>query len=107
DVLEGGLDTDTVVVNCSNVADTISVTPNGTRVRLDRTNATAFTLDIGTAENLNVFLNGGNDNFSASGLGAGLITINADGGDGNDTMVGSGGNDFLFGGAGDDFVDGR
>ena len=51
--------------------------------------------------------NGGDDSFAATGDLATLIAITVDGGDGNDTILGSNGADRLLGGAGDDFVDGN
>ena len=56
---------------------------------------------------------GGNDHFDASGVD--VVSVLADGGDGDDTLIGGGandtltggdGDDFLFGGAGDDELDG-
>jgi Ca2+-binding RTX toxin-like protein len=46
----------------------------------------------------------GDDVVEASGLAAGAIQLTADGGDGNDVLVGSDGNDVLLGGAGDDVL---
>ena len=42
--------------------------------------------------------------IEASGLGAGAIQLQADGGAGNDILVGGDGNDVLFGGDGDDVL---
>ena len=50
--------------------------------------------------------NGGDDDIDASGLQT-PVTFTADGGAGNDTLIGSPGNDVLLGGDGDDFVDGK
>ena len=46
----------------------------------------------------------GDDVVEASGLGAGSIQLTADGGDGDDILVGGEGNDVLNGGAGDDVL---
>jgi Ca2+-binding RTX toxin-like protein len=46
----------------------------------------------------------GDDVVAASGLAAGAIQFTADGGDGNDVLIGSQGNDTLLGGAGDDVL---
>ncbi len=53
-----------------------------------------------------IIINGlaGDDVIEASGLGAGAIQFQADGGDGNDVLVGGAGNDVLSGGAGDDVL---
>ena len=42
--------------------------------------------------------------IEASGLQAGSIQLTADGGDGNDIIIGGAGNDTLFGGPGDDVL---
>jgi Ca2+-binding RTX toxin-like protein len=122
DLNEGGDGTDTIEVNGGNGAETFTVTPNGTRVRFDRITPAPFTLDIGTAENLVVNMNGGDDTFTASNGLATLIQLTVDGGagndtitggdgadvlmggDGNDTIIGGRGNDSMFGGAGDDTI---
>ena len=65
DLNEGGAGTDTVINNGGNVAETFTITANGSRVRLDRVTPAPFFLDIGTTENLVVNLNGGDDTFTA------------------------------------------
>src|SRR5262249_50751337 len=50
------------------------------------------------------FTTPGNDTIDAHNATAGII---ADGGPGNDTIVGSQGNDLLAGGSGDDSIDGQ
>ena len=52
-------------------------------------------------------MNGGDDQFSATGNLAALIQITVDGGAGNDTILGSNGIDLLLGGEGNDFIDGQ
>jgi Ca2+-binding RTX toxin-like protein len=47
---------------------------------------------------------GGDDVVEASGLSAGAIPLTADGGDGDDILIGGAGNDTLIGGAGDDIL---
>jgi Ca2+-binding RTX toxin-like protein len=107
DLFEGGADNDTAQVNGGSAAENFTVTANGTRVRFDRVDPAPFSIDIGTTENLDVRMNGGNDTFSATGDLASLIKITVDGGAGNDTIRGSNGNDLLRGGDGDDFIDGQ
>jgi Ca2+-binding RTX toxin-like protein len=53
-----------------------------------------------------IVINGlaGDDVIEASGLAAGTIQLKADGGDGDDILVGGAGNDTLLGGAGDDVL---
>jgi Ca2+-binding RTX toxin-like protein len=107
DLNEGGEGSDVVEVNGGNGNETFTVTPNGARVRFDRTNPAPFSLDIGTSESLVVNANGGDDVVTASTGLAALIQLTADGGAGNDTLNGSDGADVLIGGDGDDFIDGN
>lgn len=107
DLNEGGAGIDTIEVNGGNGTEQFTVTANGTRVRFDRLNPAPFAIDIGTSENLVVNMNGGDDSFSATGNLAALIKITADGGAGNDTILGSNGIDLLLGGDGNDFIDGQ
>jgi Ca2+-binding RTX toxin-like protein len=106
DLNEGGAGNDTVEVNGGNASETFTVVPNGTRVRFDRTSPAPFSLDIGTAENLVVNMNGGDDTFTASNGLAPLIHLTVDGGAGNDTITGGDGNDVLIGGDGNDIING-
>src|SRR5262249_3673038 len=52
DLLEGGDGVDTVEINGANVSETIAVSANGSRVRVDGSGPEQFSLDIGTTENL-------------------------------------------------------
>jgi Ca2+-binding RTX toxin-like protein len=106
DLDEGGGGVDTVQVNGDNRAENFTVAPNGTRVRFDRIDPDPFSIDIGTAENLIVNANGGDDTFTASNGLAGLIALTVDGGPGNDTITGGDGNDTLLGGDGNDIING-
>ena len=107
DLNEGGDGTDTVEVNGGNGAEVFTATANGTRVRFDRLDPAPFSIDMGTTENLLLNANGGDDSFSATGNLAALIHITADGGTGNDTVLGSNGADSLLGGDGNDLIDGQ
>lgn len=107
DLVEGGDGIDTVEVNGGNGAEDFTVTANGTRVRFDRINPAPFALDIGTCENLVLNAHGGNDSLACTGNLAALIKITADGGPGDDTLLGSNGIDLLIGGDGNDFIDGQ
>ena len=103
DFLEGGSGNDTVQANGSDAAgDDFSIAPNGQRVRFQRDNLGLFTLNIGTTENLDVNGQGGNDIIQASVGLAGLISLDLDGGEGNDLLIGGDGADVLRGGAGND-----
>jgi Ca2+-binding RTX toxin-like protein len=106
DLNEGGDGNDTVEVNGGNGSEKFTVTPNGTRVRFDRTDPAPFSIDIGTTENLQLNMNGGDDTFTGSNGLAGLISLSVDGGAGNDTIIGGDGADRLAGGDGNDFING-
>jgi len=108
DVNEGGDGVDTAQINGGNAAEVFTATtPDGTRVRFDRTDPAPFSVDIGTTENLELNANGGNDSFTATGNLAPLIAISVDGGAGDDTILGGNGADRLAGGPGKDFIDGN
>jgi Ca2+-binding RTX toxin-like protein len=107
DFNEGGNGTDTVEVNGGGGGEVFTTTANGSRVRFDRLDPAPFAIDIGTSENLALNANGGNDQFSATGNLAALLAVTADGGAGDDTLLGTNGADLLLGGDGSDFVDGQ
>jgi Ca2+-binding RTX toxin-like protein len=107
DLDEGGDGADTVEVNGGSGGEQFTATANGSRVRFDRLSPAPFALDIGTAENLVVNANGGDDSFAATGNLAALIKTTVDGGAGNDALRGTNGPDVLLGGDGNDFVDGN
>jgi Ca2+-binding RTX toxin-like protein len=107
DLMEGGNGTDTVEVNGGGGAEVFTVTANGTRVRFDRIDPAPFSLDIGTAEQLELNAGDGDDTISTSGNLAALIALTLNGGGGNDTILGGNGVDTITGGDGDDFVDGN
>jgi Ca2+-binding RTX toxin-like protein len=115
DTMEGQDGLDKVEVNGSAAAgDAFTIAANGARAKFDRTNLGPFTLDIGSAELLDVRGQGGDDSFVAA---AGTpLAVLADGGDGNDSLIGAeepdtffggAGNDTLTGGAGPDSIDGQ
>src|SRR5262249_10996530 len=106
DLLEGGDGDDTAEVNGGNASEVFTITPNGTRVRFDRTTPAPFTLDIGTTEHLVINANGGDDVITASNGLSSLIQLTIDGGTGNDTITGGDGNDTLLGGDGNDVITG-
>src|SRR5262245_66603023 len=97
DLVEGGDGTDTAEVNGGSGGENFTVTANGTRVRFDRLDPAPFSLDIGTTERLVLKANGGNDIVSTTGNLAALIQLTIDGGDGNDTLLGSNGADTFLG----------
>lgn len=107
DVVEGSVGVDSVEVQGSTIGEHFTVTANGTRVRFDRINVDPFFLDIAGCEFLSLNCNEGNDTLGCTGNLAALIQITADGGPGNDVLLGSNGADLLAGGDDDDFVDGQ
>jgi Ca2+-binding RTX toxin-like protein len=107
DSIEGGSGVDTVEINGGDADESFTITANGTRVRFDRIDPAPFNLDIGTCENLVLNAGGGNDSLACTGNLAALIHITADGGPGNDTLLGSNGADLLIGGDDNDFIDGN
>ena len=107
DLVEGGADTDAVQVNGFDGAEVFQAAANGSRVRVDRTTPSPFSIDIGTSESLTVTMNGGNDRFTGVGNLDALIKLTVDGGAGADQMLGGDGGDVFVGGDGNDFVDGQ
>jgi Ca2+-binding RTX toxin-like protein len=93
---------DTVVINATNGSDTITVTNNNGVVTVTGL-ATDVTIS-GFDANDRIVINGlgGDDVVEASGLSGMQLTAN--GGDGDDVLIGSAGNDTLTGGAGDDVL---
>jgi Ca2+-binding RTX toxin-like protein len=107
DLFEGGAGIDTAEINGGGGADIFTVTANGERVRIDRASPAPFSVDAGTTENVVLNLNGGDDDFSATGNLSALVKLTVDGGAGNDTLRGGNGADLLMGGDGNDFIDGN
>lgn len=99
---DGGYDT--MEVNGAPTAgDAFTVRPDGVRTRFDRTNLGPFSIDLAT-EALDLNTLGGDDTL---GVTAGtVVSIDADGGAGNDTLTGADGNDGLTGGSGNDAITG-
>jgi Ca2+-binding RTX toxin-like protein len=96
---------DTVVVNGTNgndvavvVGDANGVSVLGLAAQVNITGAEAAN------DRLTVNALAGDDVVEATGLSAGSIGLTANGGDGNDILIGGAGNDTLTGGAGDDVL---
>jgi Ca2+-binding RTX toxin-like protein len=98
DFIEGGEGADAVQVNGSNSGDVILVSPNGSRVHVERTNLDTFTLDVGTTETIDINTLGGNDQVTASLELAAVTSLDIDGGTGNDEVK-------LTTGSGDDEIE--
>jgi Ca2+-binding RTX toxin-like protein len=93
---------DTIVINATDGDDVITVTRNNGVVTIS---GLASTVNItGFEANDRIVINGlgGDDVIEASGLNGMLLTAN--GGDGDDILIGSPGNDVLTGGLGDDVL---
>lgn len=109
DVVQGGTGNDRQIVNGAGAGDVMTVTAGvaPVQVRFDRTNLVPFGIDLTNVQTLEINGLGGDDNISASALPAGVIALELNGGDGNDTLIGSQGLDLLSGGPGNDVIDGR
>ena len=104
----GDAELDAVTVNGTGLADMIVVSEAAGLVTITGAQPTTVTVkNFDPADTLTVLGLGGDDVISAEGVAAGVFAYTADGGDGNDTLIGTDGNDTLSGGAGDDFVEGE
>lgn len=96
---------DRVIVNGTNGDDVILVSGGAGKASVS---GLAATVNIRNAEGANDALTinalSGDDVMDASGLAAAVLRLTADGGDGNDILIGSDGADTLLGGAGDDVL---
>jgi Ca2+-binding RTX toxin-like protein len=106
DLAEGGDGSDTLEVNDGNDAQTLTITANGTRVRIDGIDSAPFNIDAGTIENIVINANGGDDHITAGNGLSTLVQLTLDGGAGNDVIVGGDGADILLGGDGNDSITG-
>jgi Ca2+-binding RTX toxin-like protein len=103
DRMEGLAGTDATEVNGANAAgDAFAISPDGQRVRFERTNLEPFGLDIGTTETLEMNGGGGDDTIAGTAGLAPLLKLRMNGGEGNDTLIGSDGDDVMDAGPGDD-----
>ncbi|MEA2292383.1 MAG: hypothetical protein QOE86_22, partial [Solirubrobacteraceae bacterium] len=109
DRMDGDAGEDVMEVNGSPTAgDEFALAPNGTRAKLDRTNAGGgSSFDLGGIETLDLRGLGGNDTFkTAAGSEAVIGSLVLKGGSGNDTLTGGASEDVLSGGSGNDVLDG-
>jgi Ca2+-binding RTX toxin-like protein len=102
DTNDGGAGNDRVVVNGSDGSNSFSMGNTAVAAGFDLRFVGPFTIDIRDAETLEVNGRGGDDSIDASALAAGLVALELDGGEGNDTLTGSAGDDILRGGPGND-----
>ena len=105
DKMDGEAGLDEVEVNgAAGAGDAFEIAPNGQRVKFDRVNLVPFTLDIATAETFEINGLGGDDTLLVK---PGVpMAVQADGGDGNDSLTGAEEQDTFFGGVGDDTLNG-
>ena len=94
---------DTVIVNATSGDDSIKVVSSGSSIVV---NGLAAQVTIAGAESGKdaLTINGlaGNDTIDASKLHANQVNLTLNGGDGDDTVIGSAGNDLVNGGRGND-----
>ena len=97
--------TDTITVNGTGGIDNVTVTGSGTTADISGlTAAVHITSSEGSNDRLVVNGQAGDDTLNASGLAAGVITLQINGGLNADTLFGSQGDDLIIGGSGDDFA---
>jgi Ca2+-binding RTX toxin-like protein len=94
-------------VNGAGIAETFTAQAVGGRVLFERLDPAPFTIDIGSSEKMLLNMGGGDDSFSPQTNLAALMSFTINGGDGNDTILGTDGADRLTGGNGNDFIDGN
>jgi Ca2+-binding RTX toxin-like protein len=103
DVVNGDAGRDDVEVNGAAAAgDTFAVQPNGARIKFDRTNLVAFSIDIGSSETLHANGLGGNDSIVVGEVGP--LEVTGAGGAGNDALTGGGSSETFLGGSGNDTI---
>ena len=100
----GGADgaSDTVILNATNADDAITVTNNNGVVTVSGLPQEVTISNFEAGDRIVINGLGGDDVIEASGLTGMLLTAN--GGDGDDLLIGSAGDDTLTGGAGDDVL---
>jgi Ca2+-binding RTX toxin-like protein len=103
--LAGDGQPDTVTAVATNGANAISIVGSAGNVAVS---GLAARIDVAGAEpsqdRLSINALAGDDVVDASGLAASAIGLNANGGDGDDVLIGSAGADTLLGAAGDDVL---
>lgn len=124
DIMNGAEGIDTVQVNGSiDSGDNFSLEANGNKVNFQRNNLGLFALDVNNVEVFDINGSGGNDTLTVDNLDGTDVEIVAfdggdgddffdaantntpvlaEGGNGDDTLIGGSRNDTLIGGAGDD-----
>ena len=93
---------DTIVINATSGNDVITVTNTGSAITVSGLAATVSISGFEATDNLVINGLGGDDVITAPGLSG--IQLTANGGDGNDVIIGGPGHGVLSGGAGDDVL---
>jgi Ca2+-binding RTX toxin-like protein len=110
DLNEGGDGIDTIEVNGAALPEqfTVKPSPKAGRILFDRltTPPGPFNIDIGTAERLDLNMNGGDDTLTADPGFDPNFKLDVEGSDGNDSIDGGDAADLLSGGNGDDRITG-
>ena len=96
---------DTIVINATSGDDVITITNNNGVITVSGLPETVTISNFEATDRLVINGLDGNDVITASGLSGMLFTAN--GGDGDDVLIGSFGNDTLTGGPGDDVLIGN
>jgi Ca2+-binding RTX toxin-like protein len=94
---------DTITINATEGDDVIAVTNENGVVRVSGLGADIVISNFDANDRIVIHGLGGNDVIEATGLGTGMM-LTADGGNGDDILIGSDGADVLSGGAGDDVL---
>ena len=94
---------DTIVINATNGDDAITVSNNNGVVTVSGLAAQVTISGFEATDRIVINGVAGDDVIDASGLGTAML-FTADGGNGNDVLIGSDGPDTLLGGAGDDVL---
>ena len=104
---------DSVAVNGAASADILTISGSGAEVTVSGLPWKTRISNAEPGDTLHILGNGGNDVINAAGIAASALSLVVDGGNGNDSVVGSvnadvliggGGQDRIAGGAGDDVV---
>ncbi|MEO5859017.1 MAG: calcium-binding protein [Pyrinomonadaceae bacterium] len=105
DVVGGDNAADTVIVKGTAGNDVITVAGSAGSITATGLEASVTVLGSEIANDiLSIDALAGDDVVQASGLNAGIIGLLANGGEGDDNLIGSAGNDTLLGGIGDDVL---
>jgi Ca2+-binding RTX toxin-like protein len=96
---------DNVIANATNGSDVVTVTGTGPTAQVSSLAARiSLSGAIAGSDRVTVNALAGDDVVDASGLSATSLLLTADGGDGDDVLIGGDGGDTLLGGAGDDVI---